>query len=75
MGRTLKDSFENEIEYVVYRQEKDEEFLRLFVLFVFSCDAKSRPCHPERSVAESNCEAATNKVRWDLGRVQIYLLS
>ena len=29
---------------------------------------KSRPCHPERSVAKSNCEAAPSKARWDLGR-------
>ena len=26
MGRTLKDSFVNLIEYVTYRQEKDREF-------------------------------------------------
>ena len=25
-------------------------------------------CHPERSAAKSNCEAAPSKARWDLGR-------
>ena len=29
---------------------------------------KARPCHPERSAAKSNCEAAPSKARWDLGR-------
>ena len=33
MGRTLKDSFGNSIEYVTYRQEEDEELLKFFVLF------------------------------------------
>ena len=33
--RTLKDSFGNSIEYVTYRQEKDEELLKFLVLFVF----------------------------------------
>ena len=32
------------------------------------CKINSRPCHPERSVAKSNCEAAPSKARWDLGR-------
>ena len=33
MGRTLKDSFGNSIEYVTYRQEEYEESLKFFVLF------------------------------------------
>ena len=33
MVRTLKDSFGNSIEYVTYRQEKDEELLKFLVLF------------------------------------------
>ena len=33
MVRTLKDSFWNSIEYVTYRQEKDEELLKFLVLF------------------------------------------
>ena len=33
MGRTLKDSFGNSIEYVTYRQEKDEELVKFLVLF------------------------------------------
>ena len=33
MARTLKDSFWNSIEYVTYRQEKDEELLKFLVLF------------------------------------------
>ena len=33
MGRTLKDSFVNKKEYVTYRQEKDEELLKILVLF------------------------------------------
>ena len=32
------------------------------------CKINSRPCHPERSAAKSNCEAAPSKARWDLGR-------
>lgn len=34
MVRTLKDSFANQIEYVTYRQKKDEELIKLFVLFI-----------------------------------------
>ena len=30
-----------------------------------------RPCHPERSGAKSNCEAAPSKARWDLGRTPL----
>ena len=33
---TLKDSFWNSIEYVTYRQEKDEELLKFLVLFLTS---------------------------------------
>jgi hypothetical protein len=33
MRHTLKDSFWNSIEYVTYRQEKDEELLKFLVLF------------------------------------------
>ena len=31
--RALKDSFGSSIEYVTYRQEKDEELLKFLVLF------------------------------------------
>ena len=31
----------------------------------------TRPCHSEWSEAESNCEAAPNEVRWNLGRTGI----
>ena len=37
--RTLKDSFVNEIEYVTYRQEKDEELLKFLVLFFLTSTA------------------------------------
>ena len=30
-----------------------------------------RPCHSEWSEAESNCEAAPNEVRWNLGRTSL----
>ena len=30
-----------------------------------------RLCHPERSGAKSNCEAAPSKARWDLGRTPL----
>ena len=33
MGRTLKERFANEREYVTYRQEKDEELIKFLVLF------------------------------------------
>jgi len=35
---------------------------------IFSCNTKSRPCHPERSVAKSNCEAVRGVAEQDLGR-------
>ena len=42
MGRTLKDSFVNLIEYVTYRKEKDREFcvpcpFLLFCSIIFTC--------------------------------------
>ena len=39
MGRTLKDSFWNSIEYVAYRQEKDEELVKFLVLFFLTSTA------------------------------------
>ena len=36
MRSVLKGSFENSIEYVTYRQEKDEELLKFLVLFLTS---------------------------------------
>ena len=38
-ARTLKDSFWNSIEYVTYRQEKDEELLKFLVLFFLTSTA------------------------------------
>ena len=44
MVRTIKDSFWNSIEYVTYRQKKDEELLKFLALFdmYFGFDAKSK---------------------------------
>ena len=39
IGRTLKDSFQNLIEYKTYRQEKDEELLKFLVLFFLASTA------------------------------------
>ena len=39
IGRTLKDSFQNLIEYNTYRQEKDEELLKFLVLFFLASTA------------------------------------
>ena len=38
-ARTLKDSFGDSIEYVAYRQEKDEELLKFLVLFFLTSTA------------------------------------
>ena len=37
--RALKDSFGSSIEYVTYRQDKDEELLKFIVLFFLTSTA------------------------------------
>ena len=39
MVRTLKDTFMNWIEYIAWRQKKDEELLKILVLFLLNTDS------------------------------------
>ena len=53
MGRTLKDSFVNLIEYVTYRQEKDREFCVLCPYFLLSAYKKGAQPKPRTEKAQA----------------------